>query len=212
MAARTVAAAYNGSSLSVLYFFFTLLFTFLFVSTTQGNNCYSRQALLDVGFHRKSPVTADFHCHNNIPDEIARPPGSPWIVISCGRRRRRRRERKQKRGRRSGLLARLRKDPHKLPLPSMFLSNARSLTHKMDELELLANGNRYVRDCCVSVISETWLHPSIPDAAVQLGGRTVHRWDRNKDSGKSRGGGLCIFIHNSWSINTTSIDTHCSRT
>ena len=62
----------------------------------------------------------------------------------------------------------------------------------------------------MSVISETWLHPSIPDAAVQLGGRTVHRWDRNKDSGKSRGGGLCIFIHNSWSINTTTIDTHCS--
>ena len=80
----------------------------------------------------------------------------------------------------------------------------------MDELELLADDNRYVRDSCVSVISETWLHPSIPDTAVQLVDRTIHSWDRNQDSGKSRGGGLCIFVHNNWSTNTTNIDTHCS--
>ncbi|KAK0152182.1 hypothetical protein N1851_006413 [Merluccius polli] len=64
----------------------------------------------------------------------------------------------------------------------MFVSNARSLIHKMDELELLIKGNHHVRDCCVSIITETWLHPLIPDTAVQLAGCTNHRWDRNKDS------------------------------
>ncbi|XP_078114190.1 LOW QUALITY PROTEIN: C-signal [Sander vitreus] len=41
-------------------------------------------------------------------------------------------------------LARVRKDPHKPPLPSMFLTNARSLANKMEELNLLTEGNRQV--------------------------------------------------------------------
>ncbi|KAK1901194.1 A disintegrin and metalloproteinase with thrombospondin motifs 7 [Dissostichus eleginoides] len=40
----------------------------------------------------------EFQRNHNIPDEVARSPGSPWIVVGPGRRRRRRRERKQKRG------------------------------------------------------------------------------------------------------------------
>ncbi|XP_078793048.1 uncharacterized protein LOC144987470 [Oryzias latipes] len=50
----------------------------------------------------------------------------------------------------------------------------------MDELELLMDGNRYVRDCCVLVISESWLHTQIPDTAIQLTSRAVQRSDRNK--------------------------------
>ncbi len=60
------------------------------------------------------------------------------------------------------------------------------------------------------IVSETWLHPRIPDAAVQLAGHTLHRWDRNNDSGKSRGGGVCIYVHNDWSNNSIIIDSHCS--
>ncbi|CAL8361658.1 unnamed protein product [Merluccius merluccius] len=36
---------------------------------------------------------------------------------------------------------------NKLPLPSMFVSNARPLIHKMDEMELLIKGNRHIQDC-----------------------------------------------------------------
>ena len=139
--------------------------------------------------------------------QYTRQSGSPWIVVGSRRRHRRRRERKQKRGRRSGVLLRLRKQPHKPPLPSLYLSNARSLVHKTDYLDLQLAGNRYVCDCCVLIITETWLHPDIPDASVQLAGRTLLRWDRTKDSGKSR---LCIYIHNNWCNNGTIIDRHCS--
>ncbi|KAK1893548.1 Protein translocase subunit SecA 1 [Dissostichus eleginoides] len=96
-----------------------------------------------------------------IPDEVARSPGSPWIVVGTGRRRRRRRERKQKRGCRSGLLLRLRKQPHKPPLPSIYLTNARSIVHKTDDLELQLSGTSYVGECCVLIITETWLHPML---------------------------------------------------
>ena len=150
---------------------------------------YNRQELLDIGFQHKLPILREFHRNHNIPDEVTRSPESPWIVVGPGRRHRRRRERKQKRGCRSGLLLRLRNQPHKPPLPSMYLTNARSIVHKTDGLVLQLAGNTYVCDCCLLVITETWLHPQISDASVQLAGRTLLRWDRNKDSDKSRGGG-----------------------
>lgn len=181
MAACTDVAA-QGFPFLVL----CLCFLYLLLHAQTSATADSRQELLDLGFLLKSPVTNDCHLSYNLPDEIARHPGSPWTVVRSSRWRRRRRERKHKRGCRSGLLARLRKNPHNPPLPSMSLTNTRSLTHKMDELELLINGNRYIRDCCVPIISETWLRPLIPDAAVQLAGHTAHRGDRNKDSGKSK--------------------------
>ena len=183
-------------------------------AVTFSTKHYSRLDLLDIGFQlkfmEKMTISSDFHRTHNIPEEIARPAGSPWIVIGSGRRRRWRRERKQRRGCRAGLLARLRKQPLKPPLPSLYLTNARSLVNKTDDLEIQLAGNRYVRECCVLIITETWLHTQIPDATVQLAGRTLHRWDRNSDSGKNRGGGLCIYVNEGWCNNSTILDKHCS--
>ena len=33
---------------------------------------------------------------------------------------------------------------------------------------------------------------------VQLAGFSVHRQDRTATSGKTRGGGVCLFVNNSW--------------
>lgn len=91
--------------------------------------------------------------------------------------------------------------PHKPPLPSIFLTNARSLANKLDELKLQVALNKDIKDSCVMLIMETWLHSSIPDTAIELAGRTAHRHDRTRDSGKSRGGGLCLYINSSWCTN-----------
>lgn len=136
----------------------------------------------------------------NIPSELVRQPGAPWIVIRSGKKRRRCRKRKQKHGRRSGLLLRLRNNPHKPPLPSLYRTNARSITHKTDDLELQLVGNCYIRECCVLIITETWLNPRSPNASVQLAGCSLHRWDGTEDSGKSRGGRLCIYVHEDWRL------------
>ncbi len=207
MAARIVAAA-NGSPFQCFFLFLVFFFTLCVIGTVYIQ--YTRQTLLDIGDQHQISVSSDFHHTHNIPDDIARPAGSPWIVARSRRWRRRRRERKQKRGRRSGVMLRLRKQPHKPPLPSLYLSNARSLVHKMDELKLQLAGNRFVRDCCVLIVTETWFHPGIPDAIVQLAGRTMLSQDRTKDSGKSRGGGLCIYVYENWCNNGTIIDRHCS--
>ena len=84
----------------------------------------------------------------------------------------------QKRGCRAGGLARLLKRPHKPPLPSLSLANVRSLTNKMDELSLQAAWDNFTRDCCVLFITETWLHSSIPDPAIELTCFTTQRFDR----------------------------------
>ncbi|KAK1875851.1 Serine--tRNA ligase [Dissostichus eleginoides] len=178
MAARSDAAAHGS-----LFWLCTVCFLCVCVNTLeQATYIYSCMDLFDIGMSCRSDITADFHRTNNIPEDIARPPGSPWIVFGPVKQRRRRRERKQKRGCRAGLLARLRKRPHRPPLPSLFLANARSIIHKMDELEVLLAANTNVRDCCVMIITESWLHSRIPDAAVQLPGRSTHRYDRNSAS------------------------------
>lgn len=170
MAARTDAAAQSSPYLCLI-----LCFSCIVCSSTYTTKHYSCLDLLDISFHWKMTISSDYHCSHNIPDEITRPAGSPWIVIGSGKRRRRRRERTQKRGCRAALLAKLRKQPLKPPLPSLYLTNARSMVHKMDDLEIQLAGNRYVRNCCVFIITETWLHTHIPDATVQLEGRTLHR-------------------------------------
>ncbi len=53
----------------------------------------------------------------------------------------------------------------------------------------------------------------VPDSAIELTGFSVHRSDRTKAlTGKSRGGGVCFFINNSWcdERNLHSIKSFCS--
>ena len=47
------------------------------------------------------------------------------------------------------------------------------ITHKMDELELQITTNHLIRNCCVMIITETWLHTLIPDAVRQEGQKSI---------------------------------------
>ena len=145
---------------------------------------------------------------DSIPPEIRRSPLSEELTIPLLRRRRHRRYRKQKRGKRGGIKAKLKANPHKPAIPSLFLANARSLNNNMDELRLQSAAHSL--NHCVLVITETWLDQNIPDAAIDLVGRTVFRADRTSHSGKSKGGGLCIYTNKLWCANATVKDSHCS--
>ncbi|KAI3364744.1 hypothetical protein L3Q82_000900 [Scortum barcoo] len=65
--------------------------------------------------------------------------------------------RKQKRGKRGGLLARLKANAGRPPIPSLFLSNVRSLDNKLDLLRLRLGVSREMRNCAVLCLTETWL-------------------------------------------------------
>lgn len=63
---------------------------------------------------------------------------------------------------------------------------------------------------CVTSITETWLYENIQEHglhnAIELAGLSLYRVDRTRDSGKSHGGGVCIFV-NKWCTETA--EKHC---
>ncbi len=93
MVARIDVAALSSP---VRYFSFMFLFVCLLVivQICQVNHSDSRLDILNIGFRCNQEVTSEFMELHNIPEEIARTPGSPWIVIGSSKRRRRRRYRK----------------------------------------------------------------------------------------------------------------------
>lgn len=128
-----------------------------------------------------------------------------------GRGRRKRCARKQKRGKRAGVRARLKTNPSRPALPSILLSNVCSLVNKLDYIRLQQTARREFRDCCVFVFTETWLSDRVPDAAIQLDGLAAFRADRNTTlCGKTRGGGLCVYINTEWCKNSVLVSSYCS--
>lgn len=61
------------------------------------------------------------------------------------------------------------------------------------------------------ILTETWLNRGIPDTAIELTGGSTHRAHRTADnSGKTRGGGLCIYINKTWRTDSVTLRRHCS--
>lgn len=88
---------------------------------------------------------------------------------------------------------RLKKQPYK-SLPSVFLSNVRSLANKLDEGRLQVATEKTTRECCILLITETWLNPFIPNIYIYIyihGINRLHgspaRQDRELKSEKRRG-------------------------
>ena len=75
-------------------------------------------------------------------------------------------QRMPKRGRRGGAVLRLLRRNVRPPLPSMFLSNVRSLCNKTDEFPCILQTKRDYKDYSILCFTETWLDATIPDSAV----------------------------------------------
>lgn len=86
-----------------------------------------------------------------------------------------------------------RRKPFRRPLPPIMLGNMQSVRNKVDELQASV---QYLLDYCQSCLiclSETWLNDTDPESAIDLEGFSVVQADRNAKSGKSKGGGVCMF-------------------
>lgn len=88
----------------------------------------------------------------------------------------------RKRGKRGGTRCRVRKRPFKPPLPTILMSNVRSLRNKMDLLHARCH---IFRDICIIALSKTWLKESVSDAEVSLDNFTIIRSDRTRLSGRT---------------------------
>ncbi|KAK1784140.1 hypothetical protein P4O66_021148, partial [Electrophorus voltai] len=68
-----------------------------------------------------------------------------------------------------------------------------------------------IRDCNLLCFTESWLNPAVPNHAIQPAEFfSVHRMDRTADLGKSRGGGVCVMVYNSWCNNANVVTLACS--
>ena len=114
---------------------------------------------------------------------------------------------RRNRGKRAGALVRFRQRSNRPPLPAVFLSNARSLCNKFDELFYLTANYRDYQDCSAFCFTETRLHSNISDTTVCPPGFKVHRADRSNElankRGSESGAGICFLINERWcSIST----------
>ena len=81
----------------------------------------------------------------------------------------------------------------------------------MDELAACVEYNSSYRNACAVVLTETWLESTIPDSCLEIPNFTLLRADRTaEESGKSRGGGLCVYVNSRWCNNFTIKHTSCS--
>ncbi|KAK0136904.1 hypothetical protein N1851_026926 [Merluccius polli] len=149
---------------------------------------YDKQTLIDIGKNWLPSVGNN----SDWPREILqRTIDTDRTNPTIGRRR--------PRGKRSGTMNRLRRRAHSTPLPSILLANVQSLENNLDDLRARIRYQRDIRDCNIICLTETWLTPMTPDHAIQPAEHfSVHRMDRTEESGKSRGGGLCLMTNNNW--------------
>ena len=87
--------------------------------------------------------------------------------------------------------------PHPPELPSVIMTNIRSLRHKVDELSA---ASVCIRPSLIA-LSETWLDSSVSDDEVALQNYEILRQDR---TATKRGGGVCIFVRNDISYQVLS--------
>ena len=100
----------------------------------------------------------------------------------------------------AGLKAKLAKNRrrYKPSIPSIIMGNVNSLPNKIDELSAL-NNQRIYHESSLFIFMETLLNHLVPDANVDLLGFTATRDDKDtKASGKSKGGGLIMYVNNRW--------------
>lgn len=195
-AALTIAPQPTRSFLFIILFiiFIVLIFAHTALSLIQ----YDRQALLGV----RSALDKNFFSiyRSTCCDPFVLPP----LCLPIRRRRRR------KRGKRAGILCRSRTRHCNPPLPSILLANVQSLDNKMDELHARINFQRDIANCCVLAFTETWLDPTVPDSAATPAGFSIYRQDRTTESGKRRGGWVCIMVNSRWGTDVAVLAKHCS--
>ncbi len=188
---------------SYVLFVFLLFYVLDVVSIT----VYDRDTLLKIGSSvaQRKPDFEFLNAGGLFTDTASEP--FVWNA------RPRRKKRSWKRGKRAGVLVRLRRRAFRPPLPTILLANVQSLDNKLCELRARISYQRETRECCVICLTETWMSAMVPDSAIELTGFSVHRSDRTKElTGKSKGGGVCFYINNSWcdERNLHSIKSFCS--
>ena len=114
---------------------------------------------------------------------------------------RNRQGKKRKRGKKGDFRQKLKKQKDgRAPLPSVILSNVRSLRSKTDELQASVRYMHEYSEACLLAFTESWLDDRVHNHELTIDGFGAPiRLDRNKvDTGKEQGGGVCFYVNKKW--------------
>ena len=145
--------------------------------------CYSREAMLQLQCDQPHTNTPSHLC-SSILDDI------PRELL--------RNTRKKRRGRRGGVQNRLRRRFSRPPLPSIILTNLRSLSNQVDTLKTYTRYRHEYRQAYLLCFTESWRQSTMPESLFEVPGFTLVRADSDANSGKTRGGVICVYINDLW--------------
>ena len=118
----------------------------------------------------------------------------------------------RRRGKRGGVRQRVHRRGHRPPLPTITLANVRSIKNKLDELRVNIRYDHEYRYSSIICLTETWLKPDISNNILDLPGFELIRQDRSfKETKKTKGGGLCMYMNKLWCNNFTVRSSFCSE-
>ena len=92
----------------------------------------------------------------------------------------------------------------------MLLCNPRSLKNKLDDLRQQVGACYEYRESGLMAFTETWFNEDVTDSYIQIEGFSHIRLDRDINLGKTRGGGVCVYIKDSWCRNFVVRDKICN--
>ncbi len=129
---------------SYVLFVFLLFYVLDVVSIT----VYDRDTLLNIGSSvaQRKPDFEFLNAGGLFTDTASEP--FVWNA------RPRRKKRSRKRGKRAGVLIRLRRRAFRPPLPTILLANVQSLDNKLCELRARISYQRETRECCVICLTD----------------------------------------------------------
>ncbi len=160
----TEHGSHVASSEKTLQFFvcFICYFVFFYVLDVVSITVYDRHTLLNIGsfIAQRKPDFEFLNAGALFTDTASEP--FVWAARSRPRKRRR------KRGKRAGVLVRLRRRPLRPPLPNILLANVKSLDNKLCELRAHISYQRETRDCCIICLTETWMSAVVPDSIYAI--------------------------------------------
>jgi len=113
------------------------------------------------------------------------------------------------RGCRSGARVKYNRAKFRHSVPKVIFSNVQSLPNKLDCLRLNCTSLFEYRESDIMCFCETWLDANTPDEFLEIENFTLFRGDRTTNSGKTKGGGLILYVHNNFCENTHIIDKIC---
>ncbi len=185
MAASMVAVLRALGKLSS-FSYVLLVFLLFYVLDVVSITVYDRDTLLNIG-SSIAQCKPDFEFLNagGLFTDTA---SEPFVLAARPKKRRR------KRGKRAGVLVRLRRRAFRPPLSTILLANVQSLDNKLCELRARISHQRETRDCCVICLTETWMSAMVPDSAIKLMGFScIARTERKSSQGKAEAGAYTLL-------------------